>query len=198
MLSTSACGERGSSSHLTLWRSSAPLVFRCVDPLDPGAAFAGVGGPARTHDEYRQSIAPGVEYPQQSVHEADVRVQKDRHCPIRRLGIAMRDCQRMILVQAQQQLRVAVAEVVDQAVVKSAKAGTRIERDVFDSQSAQHLGRDVAAPCHGRIAARRGSIDAVDVGHLASFMRTQFPRRVRCPARRDQTTDVPMRRLSAR
>ena len=150
------------------------LVFRCVDPLDPGAAFACVGRSARTHDVYRQAIAPGVEYSQQAVHQADVRVQHDRHCPIRRFGIAMRNCQRVILMQAQQQLRVAVTEIVDQAVVKATKAGAGIERDVFDSEAAQHLGRDIAAPRHGCIASWRGPIDAFDVGHLDSFTRTQF------------------------
>ena len=157
------------------------LVFRCMDPLDPGAALACVGRSACAHDEYRQSIAPGVEDPQQAVHQADVGVQHDRHRPIRRLGIAVRDGQRVIFVQAQQQLRVAVAEVVDQAVVKSAKAGARIERDVFDSESAQHLGCDIAAPCHRCIAARRGPIDSIDVGHLASVTRTQFLGRVPNP-----------------
>ena len=119
-----------------------------MDPLDPGAAPACVGRSARPHDEDRQAIAPSVEDTQQAVHESDVRVQHDRHCPIRRLGIAVRDRQRVILVQAQQQLRVAVSEIVDQAVVKAAKAGTGVERDVLEVEPTQHLGRDVAAPRH--------------------------------------------------
>ena len=50
-----------------------------------------------------------------------------------------------LLVQAEQQLRPFVAEIVDQAVVQSAVARAGIDGDIGDVERAQRIGDDVAA-----------------------------------------------------
>ena len=80
------------------------------------------------------------------------------------LGIAVRDGDRVLLVQAEQHLRLLVAEIVDQAVVQAAIAGARIERDIFDAGCAQRVGRDVAAELGGVDAGRRRTVDRRHVG----------------------------------
>ena len=59
---------------------------------------------------------------------------------------------RRLLVQAKQHLRLLVAEIVDDAVVKAAIARSGIERDIGNFERAQRLGGDVAAES-GRIRA---------------------------------------------
>src|SRR5713226_3433641 len=52
----------------------------------------------------------------------------------------------MVLVQAQQDARLLVAEMVDDAVVQSTIARAGVEADIGNAKSAEHLGRNVAAP----------------------------------------------------
>jgi hypothetical protein len=58
-----------------------------------------------------------------------------------------------VLVQAQQHLRLGIAEVIDQAVVQPAIGRAGIERDVAQPERAQHVGHGIAAP--GGVAAGR-------------------------------------------
>ena len=71
----------------------------------------------------------------------------------------------MVLVQAEQHLRVFVAKIVDDGVVEPAIAGARIQRDVLDPEPAQHLGRDVAGPFHLPVAAQRGAVEILQHVH---------------------------------
>jgi hypothetical protein len=48
-------------------------------------------------------------------------------------------------VQAQQHLRLHIPQVIDQAIVETAIASARIQRDVRNLERAQRLGDDVAA-----------------------------------------------------
>src|SRR5262249_2570435 len=66
-----------------------------------------------------------------------------------RLGVTVRDSDRVILVHAQQDRRHLVAEMIDEAVVQTAIAGARVEADIADAEAAQHLRGDVAAPADG-------------------------------------------------
>ena len=80
------------------------------------------------------------------------------------LGIAVRDRDRGLLVQAEQHLRRGVADVVDEAVVQAAIARAGIERDVGNVEVAQHLGDDVAAEAGGIGARRNRALDGGSVG----------------------------------
>ena len=72
------------------------------------------------------------------------------------LGIAMRDGDGGFLVQAEQHLRLRIAEIIDDAVVQPAIARARRERDIGDVERAQRVGDHVAAEA-GRIGAGRGA-----------------------------------------
>ena len=124
------------------------LILGGVNPIDPRPPLVGRDRPRRAERQNRHPVAPGVEDAHQAVHQADIAVQDARHRLVGDLGIAVRDRDDMILVQTQQHLRRAIAEIVHQAVVKSAIARAGIERHVFDVQLAQHLGCDVARPAH--------------------------------------------------
>ncbi len=88
------------------------------------------------------------------MHETDVGVQRDRERPPGDAGIAVRERNRALLVHAKQKLGPRVAEMVDQAVVQPAEAGTRRERDVRNLQRAQKLRDRIAAPGGGRLRFR--------------------------------------------
>ena len=110
-------------------------------PFDPGPALRCVPRAGRADDQHRRAVAPRVEDRHRRVHEADVRVQRRGHHAIGRLAVALRDRHRVLVVQAQDHLRRAVAEVVDEAVVQPAVARAGIERDVRDVERAQHRRR---------------------------------------------------------
>ena len=61
------------------------------------------------------------------------------------LGITVSDSDCGFLVQAEQHLRLGIAEVIDDAVVQPAIARARRERDVGNIQRAQRVGDHVAA-----------------------------------------------------
>ena len=135
-----------------------------VDPVDPRPALHGIDRPDAAQQQHGNSIAPCIEDRHRCVHQTDVRVQRDSQRPSRHARIAVRERHRMFLVDAQQQLRTLVAEIVDQAVVQAAIARAGRERDVGDFQRAQHLRHRVAAPCGGashRFACRR----SLNIGH---------------------------------
>src|SRR5262245_9416378 len=79
----------------------------------------------------------------------------------------------MVLVQAQQDARALVAEMVDDAVVQTAVARAGVEADIGHAKAAEHLGRDVAAP--GDVLVRP-SINSVEL-HLATFPKARVRRR---------------------
>ncbi len=93
-----------------------------------------------------------------------------RHGATGHLGVAMRDGDGVLLVQAQQHLRALVAEVVDQAVVQSAKAGAGIDGDIGDVERAQRFGDSIAA--EPAIASKRGdrALQRGSVPKLGAFL----------------------------
>ena len=98
------------------------------------------------------------------VHQADIGVHDRRHRLAGDLGIAVRDRDRGFLVQAEQHLRLLVAEIVDDAVVQAAIAGAGIERDIGNVERAQHVGDDVAAEARDVDAGGDGAVDGGGVG----------------------------------
>ncbi len=127
------------------------LVARGMNPVDPGPALLGIDRTGGAEHDHRHAVAPGVEQAHHAVQQPDIAVQHAGHRLAGRLGVAVRDRDRVILVQAQQDARPLVAEVIDQAVVQPAIAGARIEADERDAEAAQHLRRDVAAPGHALV-----------------------------------------------
>jgi len=140
-----------------------------MDPVDPGPALRRIDRAGRAEDDHRRAIAPGVVDRHQPVHEADIAVQRHGHRLAGHLGVAMRHRHRMLLVQAQDHLRVAIAEMIDQAVVESAIGGTGIEADIGNAQGAQHVGGDVAAPARRRVLHSGRALDVSWTAHLAIF-----------------------------
>src|SRR5580692_3029943 len=65
----------------------------------------------------------------------------------------------MVLVQAQDDAGILVAEMIDQAVVKAAIARARVEADILDAETPQHLRRNIAAPGHAAIGVSFQSVE---------------------------------------
>ena len=84
--------------------------------------------------------------------------------------VTVGDRDRSFFVHREHHLRAAVAEVVDDAVVQSAIARARHQRDVRNADLAQHRGDRVAAPELGGLARRHRRI-VNDCG-LHRFLRT--------------------------
>ena len=111
------------------------LHQRGVRPVDVRAALAFVHRAGRADDEDRHAVDIGVVDRHAGVQQADQVVQDHRHRLAGRLGVAVRDLHRDLLVLAQHHRRI-VAAVVDERVVQAAKARAGIERDVAESRSA--------------------------------------------------------------
>ena len=65
----------------------------------------------------------------------------------------------MVLVQAQDDAGIFVAEMIDQAVVKAAIARAGVEADILDTETPQHLRRDIAAPGHAGVGVSFQSVE---------------------------------------
>ncbi len=130
------------------------LVTGGVDPVDPGPPPGRVDRAGGADDQHRHPVAVRVVDGHARVHQADVAVDRDRQRLPGHLRVAVRDRDRVLLVQADEQLRITVAVVVDEAVVEASVAGAGNERDVGQAETAQQLCQRVAAPFHRDIAAR--------------------------------------------
>jgi len=124
----------------------AALVGGRVDPVDIGTALGRIDGPGRAQDEHRRAIDEGVVDRHHAVHQADVGMEDAGHRLARRLGVALRDRDRMILVHAQDHARTLVAQMVDDGIVQTAVACAGVEAHIGELEPAQHLRGDVAAP----------------------------------------------------
>ena len=111
-------------------------------------------GPTAAQEQDRNAIAPRVEDRHRRVHEADVRVERDRERLAGDPRVAVRERDRAFLVDAEQKLRPRIAEVVDEAVVQAAEARPGRERDVWNFERAQELRDGVAAPAGGNLNLR--------------------------------------------
>ena len=125
------------------------LVGGGMDPVDPRPALHRIDRTGCAEDQDRHAVAPGVEDRHGRVEQADVGVHRRAHRLAGDLGIAVRDRHRRLLVQAEDHLRLLVAEEVDDRVVQAAIARAGIERDIRDIERAQRLGDDVAAKGRG-------------------------------------------------
>src|SRR5713101_5041495 len=127
-----------------------------IDPRPPPRRIHRAVG-AEHHD--RSAIAPRVVNRHRRMHQTNVAVHRCRHRVSRDLCIAVRDRDRMLLVEHHQHLRRSIAEIVDEAVVQMPVTRTGIERDEFDSEPPQHLGDYVAAPFEPDGLIRRRPLD---------------------------------------
>src|SRR5205823_7624068 len=76
------------------------------------------------------------------------------------LGVAMRDRDGVLFMQAQEHLRVAVAEQIDEAVMEPAIGGAGVERDIGQVELAQHQRDGVAAPIVARLVGQHRPLEA--------------------------------------
>ena len=121
------------------------LIARGMDPVDPRPALRRIHRAGRAEQQHRHAVAPGVEHGHRRMHQPDIGVHRGGHRPSGHLGVAVSDRHGVLLVQAQQHLRLHVAEVVHQAVVQAAVAGAGVQRDERNLQRTQRLGHDIAA-----------------------------------------------------
>src|ERR1700761_8965575 len=135
-------------------------------PVDPRPPLFRGHRPGRAEDKNRRAIAPGVEQAHHAVQQTDIGVQHTGHRLAGRLGVAVRNRYRMILVHAEDNSRVLVAEVIDQTVVKTAIARAGVEADIANAETPQHLRRDIAAPGHAAVGI---SLQLVETHLLATL-----------------------------
>ena len=116
-----------------------------VDPVDERAPVLLVHGAGGADDEDRAAVDVGVvdahgrmQQPHHVVHDGD-------HGLARRLGVAVGDLHRDLLVVAQQHLGIVLA-VVHHGVVETPVAGPRIEGDVGDVVELHEVDDDVRLP----------------------------------------------------
>ena len=133
------------------------LITRRMDPLDPWPALLRVDGTRRADNDHGRAVAPCVEDRHGSVHEAHVGMDGGGHRLAGDRGVALRDGDRVLLVQAQKHSRVLVAEIIDDAVVQAAIAGAGIERDIGNVKGAKGFRHHIAAEnsAFARRSARR-------------------------------------------
>ena len=129
------------------------LIGGGVDPVDPGPPPGRVDGAGSPDDQHRDPVAPGVVDGHGRVHQAHVGVHRHGERAPGHLGVAVRERHRVLLVQADEHLRVPVAVVVDQAVVQPAIARAGNQRHVRQAEAAQQAGERVAAPSGRDVAA---------------------------------------------
>ena len=122
-------------------------------------------------DDHRRTIAPGVEDRHGRVHQPDIGVQRHGHRLLGHLAVTVGDRDGVLFVQADHHLGITVAEIIDDAVVKSAIAGAGHERDIFQVEPARDFGDDIAAPLHLRFAQIFRLIDLGLVGLLIFRLR---------------------------
>ena len=89
------------------------------------------------------------------MHQPHIAVQNRNQRLAGNFGIAVGDGDSVLFVQHHHHLRLLVTQVVDQAVMQAAKAGTGVEQDVGNVHRPQHVGNRVAAP-HGFAGFGRG------------------------------------------
>jgi hypothetical protein len=130
------------------------LVSGRVQPVDPRTPPRSVNRTGRADDEDGNAIAERVEDRHRCMHEPDIAVQSDRHRSAGDLGVRVRNRHRVLLVQAEDDPRVAVSEVIDDAVVQATKARARIEGDVLDVKGPNRARDLVATPGRYAVDAR--------------------------------------------
>ena len=121
------------------------LHQRGMGPVDVRAALGLVHRAGGADDEDRHPVEIGVVDRHARMQQPDQVVQDHRHRPAGRLGIAVRDLHRDLLVLAQHHRRL-VAAVVDERIVQAAEAGAGIERDVGEAVALDQVDDDVGLP----------------------------------------------------
>jgi hypothetical protein len=131
----------------------------------------GAGG---AEDDHRCSVTPRVENRHARMHQPDVGVQCHGHGLLRHLAVAVGNRDRMLFVQADDHLRIAVAQIVDDAVVKATIAGAGHQSDVLQIEPSGYLCNDVAPPLHLWLTQILRAID-LGAGWLPIFCLRNFP-----------------------
>ena len=86
--------------------------------------------PGRTDHQHRSPVAPRVEDAHRRVHQPDIRMHRDGQSLVGDLGITLRDTNGMLLMHAGDDLGRLIAQVIYEAVVQAAVAGSGVEADI--------------------------------------------------------------------
>ena len=151
--------RRGLIVPLHVMADHGGLIAGGVDPFDPGAALDGVDDAGRAQDDHGHAVAPGVEDRHGGVHQAHIGMDGGGHGLAGDLGVALRDGDGVLLMQAQQHLGVLVAQIVHDAVMQAPIARARIERDIGDVEGLQGFRNDVAAEDRARLGGSIGLLE---------------------------------------
>ncbi len=130
-------------------------ILHRVIPLRAGSALGGVDAGARD-DEDRNAIAPRVVQTHRGMLQAHGAMRHDHHRLAGGLRVAVRDRHRRLLVQARQELGLAIAAVVDDGFVQAAKARAGIGRDVLEIERLDDVDHEVGTGAADDDVARQG------------------------------------------
>ena len=111
-----------------------------------------IHGAGRAEDNHRCAVAPGVEDRHARVHQTDVGMHRGRHGLLCDLAVPVGDRDCVFFMQADNHLRIAVAEIINDAVVESAIARAGHQGDILEVEPSGHFGNDIAAPFHLRLS----------------------------------------------
>ena len=88
------------------------LIFGCVNPINPRAAFFGIARTCGTQHENRCTTTPSIKDRHRGMHQADIGMKRHAHRLFGDFGIALRNGDRMFFMQANQHLWIAIAEII--------------------------------------------------------------------------------------
>ncbi len=129
--------------HFVKCRSSAPWSFVVWIQSIQGRRFSTATGPVAPSTSMGTRSHQALKMP---MSRASVR----RYCAgtghhlVRRLSVTMRDRDCVIFIEAQQHLRIAVAQIVHEAVMQPPVTCSRVQGDVLDAQPLEHFSGHIA------------------------------------------------------
>jgi hypothetical protein len=115
-----------------------------VGPVDR-PALRRVDRAAAAEQQQRHAVAEGVVDGHRGVHQADEVVHRGDAHLAGALGVAVGEGDGDLLVQAEQDLRVDVAAVVDQRVVQAPERGSGVQRHVPGAERPEQVHDQVTA-----------------------------------------------------
>ena len=143
-------------------------LYKCrVDPINPGASLHAIHGPGGAQGEDGGAVTPGIEQGHAGVLQAHDVVQQGGHQGATGLGIAMRHGHGDFFVTALDQFRHAVAAIIDDGVVETAKAGTRIAGGIGNAAGMEHIDDHIGTILRPSLRLGR-EYDITDYRHAGS------------------------------
>jgi hypothetical protein len=119
--------------------------IRRVNPIDERPPPAFVHRSGRTNNEDRAAVEISVVNSHRRMQHADDIVHNRHHRLAGRLGVAVRNLHRDLLVLTEQKWRI-IAAVIDQRVVQPAVTGARIKRNIGKTVVLDQIDDNVRLP----------------------------------------------------